>query len=563
MPNLPKDDPALRTAVDKFVTTADVRMASTFLQRGGIGERAAYVLRNLVSYGRFEGAFRSKDLRNDIAFTQRRFNQQMIYDFMNGRQMPYLMKEPSETVERFMARTGKECINISKLILDIKCQLYKDAPDRRFLKEDGDEAASPEDLNKIKRIYKRGALNASMREVDRFCYAFGYCLARWVRRPMPSAKQGDYCWELAVIPPTDFDFVTGDVDGFMGQQLTAVIFRQVIESSAQSLRTSPEYRQEIYTDKYYAVYERGALVKVEENAYGRIPFLYCTETGNYAERFRQPDMLETVLSNAELDRTLSLSNWASTFSGMPVTIITDNRNDAIPELPMVPGTIVPLESRVGDTGQGQATMKFEAPQDRTQSFVLHLKNELAMLLQSHGIQYSMTDGIKAGTSGVAVEVSQAPVVNYMKDRAHVAQIIETDAYHLLRDVAKTEVGEELPEVEYVEVDYPFEYSVQSAEERRKNVEFKLDRGLMSRAEALRTLEPERFASNQEAEDALPDEDEVLSIAGMGAGATGGNDANGNSGSGPTGVTGSDNRRAEGSSQPERAAQRNQEGQRDS
>jgi hypothetical protein len=560
MPTLPKDDPSLEIAVKKFVSAADVRISASYIQRGKIGDRAKAAIQNLLRFGRFEGAFRPPAFRNDYALEEGRFNRQMILDFINGRQMPYLMKETSETVEKFMKRTGKECINFIKLILDIKCQLYKDAPDRKFLNEEGDEAGSSAELAKIKRIYRRGAFNSSMMMIDRYCYAFGYCLATWVRRPMPSRKEGDYCWELAVIPPTQFEFLTGDVEGYKGQQIKAIVFKEVIETSTSSVATSPAYRHQVWTDRYYAVYERGALKEVNKNIYGRIPFIYCTETGNYAERFMQPDMLETVLSNAEFDRQLSMSNWASTFSGMPVTAITDDRSEQPPELAMVPGAVLKMESPIGDTGQGQARVEFIAPQDRTQSFVLHLKNELAMMLQSHGIQFSMTDGLKAGTSGVAVEVSMAPVLHYMKDRAQVDQVIETDAYHLLRDIASAEVSEELPEVDYIEVDYPFEYSMQSAEERRKGVEFKMTYGLMSRAQALRALEPERYASDQEAEDALPDEDE-LPVAGMGQTSLGENNGDGTAGA--RGVTGDSNPRNSGKEQWPRAAQRNQEGQRDS
>jgi hypothetical protein len=566
MAELP-NDPALKAAVAQYVTQADVKVASASYQgSGGIGEKSLRIIRRLVQFGRetLEG---KNPLLNDGSISEERFARQMILDFINGRQIPYLMKEASEEPENFVKRTGKETVNLTKLILDLKCLLYKEAPDRRFLDEEGEEIDDEDGLKKIKHLYRRGGFNASMRDIDRYCYAFGYCAARWVRRPLSSKGEDKHYWTVGVIPPTDFDYITGPVEGMAVEEVKAMVFRSVIETDSGALTSKAVLRHEVYTDAHYAVYIDGKLEKVESNIYGRIPYVFCIETGNESERFRQPDMLESVTANSEIDRKLSLAGWSGTFSSMPVTVFTDNREELVDQS-MVPGRILKLSSPVtNSSGGGSATMEFKAPQDRTQSNILHIKNDIALLLQSHGLHYSMTDGIKAGTSGAAVEVAQGPILSYMKARAQVDQVIETDLYRLLLDASSAEdpsLG--LPEVDYVEVEYPFAMSLQSAEERRKDVEFKLKHGLIDKPRALRTLEPERFSSDQEAEEALPEEKEP--IAGMGLNPELGEiDANGNigqdgepepDGTGEPGVTGGDNPRNSGKQQPERAAAGNQD-----
>lgn len=561
MPKLPEDK-YLQLAVNKFVSTADAKLASSWVTPGSVGDRAKQIFNNILQFGR-----RGWPVPNDTVYFGdyaglERFERRMILDFKDGRHAPYLTKEESETVDEFIGRTGKETVNWVKLILDIKCQLYKANPSRTFQDENGEEIEDDEGLRRVKSILDRAGFCAAMTEVDRLTEAFGFCLVRWHQRKRPSAKDGDYTMQLAVIPPTDFDIVTGWDEDVGYSDMKAVVFRQVIEKKGMTIQSRGAYRHEIWTEDYYVVYEDGDLVSVEDNKYGRIPYTYIPATVNLATRFKQPDMLETCASNAEFNRTLSLSNWASTFSGMPVTVMADNRNQSTYDMRMVPGSIVPMKSPI--QGNGTAQFRFEAPQDRTQSFVLHLRNSLGMLLQSHGINFSMTEGIKAGTSGVAVEVSMAPILTHMQEKSQVFKVVETDIYHLLRDTMNAEVGEDLPDVSYVAVDYAYEQTVQSMEERRKDADFMMKNGLMSKAQALFELRPDKFATVEDAEKALP-EDETAGVLPAVDGIDGDmNDANGDprGDAGPAGVTGPDNPRNAGKEQPIRAAQRNQSGQRE-
>ena len=171
---------------------------------------------------------------------------------------------------------------------------------------------------------------------------------------------------------------------------------------------------------------------------------------------------------------------------------------------MTPGFIIELTSMPNMESAG---IDFLAPPDRTNSFRTHLQTLLQTMFQSKGIQYTLSEGVKAGVSGIAIEVSMSPVLSVLKERAPVAQDIERRFYNLFRKTAQVDLDVSLPEIEGLNVIYSFTVSVRSKADQRQEIEFMLNNELITKEDALMMLRPDKYKTVEDARKALPKEKE--------------------------------------------------------
>lgn len=517
LPNRPQD-PAFMKAYSDLVTLADAPVsngpstANPASARPGV--RIRRVLNSLLfgQVSSFSGE--ASTLAGYSNRQNQRYNDRFLWDMYSGIQIPYLEKLPQEEPEDFQRRTGKATVNYLQLVVQTLCQNYKDAPQRKFFDAKGKLLeANNSGAQEINNIYTIGGFNASMLEVDRFCKLFGECLVRPV-------LDDDGNYRFAVYPKTDYELVIQNmpVIGMDGRpvvvsgipasrpRIAAVVFRWTREELFENeMRLVVEH--EVWTDKTFARFVDCELVEGPiDNPYGFIPYLHCTQTLNPATRFRQRDMLEDALLNSEFNNMLTLSDWHMVFAGMPITTVTDDFAGDEHSFKLVPGFVKILRSMADETKQ--ARIEFLVPPDRVQSFKLKCEELLTHLFRSHGINYSTTEGIKAGVSGLAVEISMAPVLSQLKERAPVSIDIENRLYRLFSAIKKRETGQPLPEVARIDVEYAFSLSMRSAQDVRDQGRFELELGLSTREEVKMKMYPSRYASVEEARESIPDVPDV-------------------------------------------------------
>lgn len=496
MPDTRSKDTYFNEAVRRFVTTSDTLGVQPY--QGRMGDRTGATQRMLLSgmASGFSGAPTS--IEGFTTLTSEEYKNSFIWDMYNGVQFPYLDKLPSEDVNDFQKRPGKVTYNWIRLALHILCKLYEDQPRRTWEIKSGGEI-SEEQYRILAKIYERSAIDQALGEAERYSKLFGSCLIRPLLADRDSQR-----YEMHVVPKTDFKLLVGRSDVTGQNEIKAVVIKSVVVMrSDDGLTERQQWNHDVWTKDTFGSFVDGDYVEgggPRKNPYGRIPYLYVTENLNFATQFRQPDWHHEAIENAEFNNMMSLAGFHMAFAGMPVTVTKDNYAPG-GSFKMVPGYVLELQSMPGSAGTA-ADFKFDAPQDRVQSFISYLETFLSFMFQSHGINYSISDGIKAGVSGIAIEVAMAPVLSELKRRAPVAKRVENNLYDLLRIVSEVDAGAPLPDAD-VKVEYAFTMSVRSELDKRAEIQFKLTNGLISREQALMELHPDRFATEAEAKLALP------------------------------------------------------------
>ena len=490
------DDPYFDAAVSKYVNESDVsRVAPSTM--GSTGQRNRETVEALLK-GSTLSFTNSNAALNEFSVSENEaYKNRFIWDMYKGVQIPYLDKLPSESISEFIRRPGKMAVNWLELVVGILTQLYNHPPQREFV------GASKEDVDKIHNLYEEGSIDSAMGAVDEYTLLFGECLIR------PILRKDKKTFDFAVIPRTDYELLIERCPITNQNEIMAVVLHTVYPITEKDGKTQRlVWEHDVWTEQSYGHFVDGKVVPVvirgvdydgrAENPYGRIPYVFATRNLNFATRFQQPDYHEMAIANAEFNNLLSISHYHMYFAGLPITTITDNIGSQT-QFSLTPGYVLELMSGPNNI----AKIEFQAPPDRIQSFKLHLQSTMQFLFQSKGINYSLSEGVKAGVSGIAIEVSMAPVLSEMEERAPVALDTEKRFYELFKTVAKVDAGTSLPEIEKLKVNYGFSMTIRSELDKRQELEFALGKGLIDKARALMRLYPYEYKTLEEALAAIP------------------------------------------------------------
>lgn len=495
MPEVKTSDKYFNEAVRRFVTAADTSgLHSNF---GQVGDRTGVTQRMLLSGVASGFSGQPTSIEGFTTLSADEYKNSFIWDMYNGVQFPYLDKLPQEDVSDFQNRPGKVTFNWMRLALHILCKLYEDQPRRVWESKDGTEISEAEYKN-LSKIYERSAIDQALGEAERYSKLFGSCLVRPLLADAESQR-----YEVHVVPKTDYKLLVRRSETTGQNEIKAVVIKSVVVLRSEDGMTEKlQWNHDVWTKDTFASFIDGEYadgILPRQNPYGRIPYLHVTENLNFATQFKQPDWHHEAIENAEFNNAMSLAGFHMAFAGMPVTVTKDNFSPG-GAFKLVPGFILELQSMQGGTSPAEFT--FDAPPDRVNSFIQYLETFMSFMFQSHGINYSISDGVKAGVSGIAIEVAMAPVLSELKRRAPVAMRVENSFYDLLRIVSDVDAGKPLPDAD-VKVEFAYTMSVRSELDKRAEIQFKLTNGLMSREQALMEMYPGRYSTEADAKAALP------------------------------------------------------------
>lgn len=390
-----------------------------------------------------------------------------------GYQSRFLNRHPGEEPEDFLDRPRKRTINITKRLINVKSQLYSDAPVRRLSGDFNDKAKK-----KLEESWSNPLFNSTMLMVDRLTRLLGTVAVRpfyddeqpgsirlWV---FPSYK-------LRVIP-----------DPRKPWKPLAVIERHQ--------PFMPHGRVCVWTNKHLLELERSEC-ELTPHSMGRIPHTFFQDMLSFDSFFVPGEGLDICDANATINDKMSDLNEVIQMQGFSAMEAV-NPDDDKPKVG--PRRVTVFRPSGSDIPFG---INFKNPNAPIAELREDINNDIRNVFQQAGVPEQMSiAGRTRNLSGFAIRLLLRPITEENQMRAGLFLPKELDlADNILRVL--NENGEKVDydkkgvplQVFYAEPDFPTDTNEQIAKE-----EHEVALGITTPAELLLKRDPQRFKSIEDA-----------------------------------------------------------------
>lgn len=368
--------------------------------------------RTLVGSG--QGAFReahrlmAQQIRTDaqrVAFAgmsdaQREELSAFCDAMYEGNQERFLDRHEGEKAEDFLNRGRKVVLNLTRLVIDVLSQLYRNPPVRTLADN------TPEHVSDALKAMWTDRWNLSMLDADRFTRLVGTVALRPFFDPKLPGKIRLWLLkshQLRVIPDEERPW-----------EAAAVIERHDPFRSRVVM---------IWTDKSFVKLRRGR-IEGEAHGMGRLPHTFLRDRLPHSSFFVQGRGRSLCFHNAHINNVVSDLNEIILMQGFGVPeIIGEPVNKTI-----ALGPRTPMQFRLPAAGAQRPSLNFRSPSAPISELRMNAEAEIKHLLRCQRIPETAI-GVDMGAralSGVAIRQSMAPLREDLKERISLFSPEEVD-----------------------------------------------------------------------------------------------------------------------------------------
>lgn len=248
----------------------------------------------------------------------------------------------------------------------------------------------------------------------------------------------------------------------------------------------------IYTDELFTIANSdGDILDQQINPYGCIPFVYCNSSAFYLKPLPDLDSFDnTVL----IPKLLTDLNFATRFQSHSIMYTIDAE---INEATGSPDSLWNLKSRDGENKT--PTVGVLSPSVDVDKVLALIGFTVSQWLESRGIRGGTVGSLKPtnAASGISKIVDEADTTQVVNENKHLLVNAETELWEIVGKMHNYLVGS--PNFEFtrglaedfeVSVAFPVEQVLADPKEKRDDLLFKLQNGLISHIRALRISNPD-------------------------------------------------------------------------
>ena len=360
-----------------------------------------------------------------------------LREMYEGDQEQFIERRPNETSAEFADRP-KECVNLTRRVIDVRSRLYKEPPKRALLSPGGtpDEALQ----GRMERVWRTNPMGPLMQTVDRFTRLQGTVAARPFYHTDPGDPNHGQV-EYVFYHREKLDVLTVDGDPTTPG---AVVVRwrannhDWVEVWTPDAVVTLRSRQRTGELLRLGTVETLDLreVRRDENRYGILPFAFFHNELPVDVPLLTPPGQNLVELNKRINEKLSDLAYIALFQAHGQWYV---KGSVPPEWTPVVGpnrlVKVPADGELGVI----------APQVDFSAYLDYINGVINLLLLSEGVpQAAVRLDQSAATSGVAIIAEQLPLIEDRQERLELFRLWERDLAVKTLRVLEVEEGLAVP-----------------------------------------------------------------------------------------------------------------------
>lgn len=381
-----------------------------------------------------------------------------------GHQKKYIPRLPGESTSEFARRPHKQFLNVTRVIIDILGQLY-----RQPVKREVDASSALQ--KRIQRVFSCNPMDRLMLSTDRLARLQGVAA---VRVSYQDGEINFWPWpahRLDVIP-----------DPQQPDKPIAVIALPAGEGS----------QAQVWTADRYAEVANGQIVSEQTHDIGRVPFVFLHDRLPVDGFWVEGRGAAVSYANAEFNAKLSELAFTVAMQGFGVMEIVNP--DPTREIAIGPGRAI----RFNVSGNDPFGVNFKSPNAPIRELIEDLEFLLRTLLKTQRIPESVLSVHAGGNvSGASIVAQQTPVLEDRRERQQVFRVFEQALVDT--SIAVLAAHEGFQGKARLNLDFPEPELAQSVSERIEADDWRLKHSMTTPAKIMHRDDPDAFNSPEEAE----------------------------------------------------------------
>ncbi|MCC6573283.1 MAG: hypothetical protein IT462_05770 [Planctomycetes bacterium] len=391
------------------------------------------------------------------------------WDMYRGDQLRHVPRLPGESALEYSRRPHKQFLNVTRVLVDVLSQLYRQPISRRL-----DAGAATE---RIQRAYTRNPMGQIMLTVDRLTRLQGACALRvgyqdgeirlW---PYPAHR-------LIVVPDPTMPL----------RPLAVVAFAAGDEGSTPLAH--------VWTAESVTTVHQGRVAGEVKHTLGRVPFVFFHDALPVDGFWSEGRGRSITHANAIFNAKLSELAYTVAMQGFGVMEIVNP--DPAKDIAIGPGRAIAFT-----VGQGQPYgVSFKAPNAPIAELIADLEFQLRTLLKTQRIPESVLSvNVGGNVSGASIVAAGSPVIEDRVERMQLFRAGEADLLDAIAAVLREHEGVQA-QAPTLALDFPEPRLEQTVADRIALDDWRLDRGMTTPWELMLRDDPDAYDNLEAAKQA--------------------------------------------------------------